>query len=124
MVSDGVSYRFSLFFLILNGSLMFFSCFAMAHRWPQALAEPDVSALPLEQALDALTYVRVEFCHPSDGRCVSVAALVDTGSNDCDLKIASIEELKLPRFRSGGTSVETAANKVATGRRSLIFGSI
>lgn len=68
--------------------------------------------LPLDKALDALTYVQVEFSSPKGGAApVRVLALVDTGSNDCDLKGSLIDELCLPVAR-GGTSVETAANKV------------
>ena len=37
------------------------------------------------------------FCHPADSsRCATVLAMVDTGSNDCDLNQAVIE----PSFRS------------------------
>eukprot|EP00435_Cladocopium_sp_Y103_P028777 s99_g7.t1 len=75
-------------------------------------ASDVVEPLPLEAALDALTYVQVEFSSPNGGATsVRVLALVDTGSNDCDLKGSLIDELRLPVAR-GGTSVETAANKV------------
>lgn len=86
----------------------------MALRQENHLKVPEkIEVLPIEKALDALTYVEVEFCSPKDTtRCVKVLALVDTGSNDCDLKGSLIEELRLPIARRGGTSVETAANRV------------
>ncbi|CAE7798485.1 unnamed protein product [Symbiodinium sp. CCMP2592] len=74
----------------------------------------NVTELPLSKALDSLTYAEVEFCHPADSsRCATVLAMVDTGSNDCDLNQAVIDQLRLPFARGHGrTVVETSANKL------------
>lgn len=74
----------------------------------------NVTQLPLSKALDSLTYAEVEFCHPADSsRCATVLAMVDTGSNDCDLNQAVIDQLRLPFARGHGrTVVETSANKL------------
>ncbi|CAJ1400630.1 unnamed protein product [Effrenium voratum] len=84
-----------------------------ALRNGKAVKASTSEALPLDKALDALTYVEVEFSHPDDQtRRKKVLALVDTGCNDCDLKGSIIDELKLSKARRGGTSVETAANRI------------
>lgn len=88
-------------------------------------AEAD---LDLRAGLDGLTYVPVEFAHPADpARRVTVRALVDTGSSDCDLRQGLIDSLGLPAddgslrrspfgfvgatLRAGFTQVETAAGR-------------
>ncbi|CAE7570887.1 unnamed protein product [Symbiodinium natans] len=74
----------------------------------------DAVELPIVKALDSLTYAEVQFCHPADSsRCATVLAMVDTGSNDCDLNQAVIDQLRLPPARGhGSTIVETSANKL------------
>lgn len=90
-----ISIDFHGFPLVFAWFFFSFSSILLVAHGPQVPGERGLSSLPLEQALDALTYVRVEFCHPADGRCVGVVALVDTGSNDCDLNMASIDTWQL-----------------------------
>ena len=50
------------------------------------------------RALDGMTYVQIEVSNPEDPeRCLSVRALVDTGSTDCELKGRLIDQLVAPR---------------------------
>ncbi|CAE8609117.1 unnamed protein product [Polarella glacialis] len=71
------------------------------------------SDVSLESGLDALTYVPVEFLHPKDrSRTVTVVALVDTGSTDCELRQSIIDQLGLPT--AGRAQVETAANRMVS----------
>lgn len=57
------------------------------------------------RALDGLTYARLEFAHPTDAsRSLSVRALVDTGSNDCELRGSLIEKLRLPKLEGSVVS--------------------
>ena len=67
-----------------------------------------------ERALDGLTYAMVKFVNPRDeSRHVTVRALVDTGSNDCELRAPLIETLGLPRL-DGNAHFETAAGITIT----------
>ena len=63
------------------------------------------------RALDGMTYVQIEVSNPEDPeRCLSVRALVDTGSTDCELKGRLIEQLDLrPDTDAGFALFETAA---------------
>mmetsp|Transcript_104229 Transcript_104229/g.291995 ORF Transcript_104229/g.291995 Transcript_104229/m.291995 type:complete len:434 (-) Transcript_104229:230-1531(-) len=55
----------------------------------------------------------VEFSNPKSGKSVTVVALVDTGSSDCDLRQELIGRLGLPRCRAGLPSCfETAAGRI------------
>eukprot|EP00930_Biecheleria_cincta_P041167 TRINITY_DN28198_c0_g2_i1.p1 TRINITY_DN28198_c0_g2~~TRINITY_DN28198_c0_g2_i1.p1 ORF type:complete len:414 (-),score=82.86 TRINITY_DN28198_c0_g2_i1:75-1151(-) len=70
------------------------------------------SAVSLQAGLDALTYVSVEFINPGQrSNSISVVALVDTGSTDCELRTKYIEQLQLDPG-GGYTRVETAANRM------------
>ena len=82
----------------------------------KALAEKDPSlarALKLDpaRALDGMTYARIEISNPEEpGRFVSVRALVDTGSTDCELRGHLIEQIDLrPDSDCGFALFETAA---------------
>ena len=63
------------------------------------------------RALDGMTYVQIEVSNPEDPeRCLSVRALVDTGSTDCELKGRLIDQLDLrPDTDAGFALFETAA---------------
>lgn len=63
-------------------------------------------------SLDSLTYVRVEFMNPRDrDRSVSVVALVDTGSTDCDLRGSLLDQLGLRRQAGKMSYFATAAGR-------------
>lgn len=74
------------------------------------LAQQEARSFEARDGLDGLTYVLVEFLHPTDpSKSVQVRALVDTGATECDLKQQLIDELGLPVDKSGRTLFETAA---------------
>ena len=63
------------------------------------------------RALDGMTYARIEVANMDEpDRAISVRALVDTGSTDCELRSALIQQLDLrPDADAGFALFETAA---------------
>ncbi|KAL1515417.1 hypothetical protein AB1Y20_002043 [Prymnesium parvum] len=63
-----------------------------------------------QEEVEPLTYAIVKFCNPrreKGAECVSVRALVDTGSSDCELRERYVSQLKLSPV--GTSEYETAA---------------
>lgn len=73
--------------------------------------EPEGMKLDVMSCLDSLTYALVDFANPVDpNKNLSVRALIDTGSTDCDLTQEKVSSLQLPTAKgSGFTRFETAA---------------